>query len=133
MKTKIHYWTKDVDKVISYYVEKLGFDLVYKQPLEGPTNFCILEISDSQIMFAGPPIFNLTNRTDQILLEKVSKRIGQPGPLSVYIGINDIDAHFDFITEQGANIVEPIWDTPWGFRQLSILDPDENIITFYTE
>jgi uncharacterized glyoxalase superfamily protein PhnB len=133
METKIHYWTKDVEKVISYYVEKLGFDLLYRQPLDGPANFCILKISDSQIMFAEPPVFDVTNQTDGNLLETVSKRLDHPGPLSVYIGINDIDAHFDFVTNQGATIIEPIWNTPWGNRQFSILDPDDNITTFYTE
>jgi uncharacterized glyoxalase superfamily protein PhnB len=133
MKTKIHYWTKDVEKVLSYYVEKLGFELIYRQPMDSPANFCILEMCDSQIMFAEPPIIDKADRADRILLEKASKRIGQPGPISVYIGIIDIDAHFDLISNLGANIVEPIWNTPWGLKQFSVLDPDDNITTFYTE
>jgi uncharacterized glyoxalase superfamily protein PhnB len=133
MKTKIHYWTKDVEKVLSYYVEKLGFKLIYRQPMDSPANFCILEMYDSQIMLAEPPIIDKSDRADRILLEKVSKRIGQPGPISVYIGIIDIDAHFDLISNLGANIVESIWDTPWGLKQFSVLDPDDNITTFYTE
>jgi uncharacterized glyoxalase superfamily protein PhnB len=133
METKIHYWTKDVEKMISYYVEKLGFDLLYRQPLEGPANFCILKISNSQIMFAGPPVNDMTDRNDRNLLEKVSKRIDHAGPISVYIGIIDVDAHFDFVLNQGATVLEPVWTPPWGLRQFSILDPDNNITTFYSE
>lgn len=133
MKTKIHYWTKDVEKVLSYYVEKLGFELIYRQPMDSPANFCILEMCDSQIMFAEPPIIDKVDRADRIILEKTSKRIGQPGPISVYIGIIDIDSHFDLISNLGANIIEPIWNSPWGLKQFSVLDPDDNITTFYTE
>lgn len=134
MTIMIHYWSNDVEKVMMYYVEKLSFDIEHKEPSDGKVRFCILGIGDSKIMFAGPAESNVLNdRNDQAVLENIDKRIGRPGPVSVYIGVDDIDAYYERITCLKADIVEPIWDTPWRLRQFSTIDPDGNITTFFSE
>jgi predicted enzyme related to lactoylglutathione lyase len=70
-------------------------------------------------------------RNDGRLLETMIRRRGRPGPISVYIGIEDIDGLHDRVAAAGGEIIEPIWDTPWGLRQFSVLDPDGNATTFH--
>jgi uncharacterized glyoxalase superfamily protein PhnB len=133
MSTRIHYWTKDVEKVISCYVGIFGFELVYRQPSEGAADFCILEMKGSQVMFAANPVLDPGSRPDQDLLREVSNRIDKPGPISVYIGVDNVDSHYESVTGKGAKVVEPLWNTPWDLKQFSVLDPDNNLTTFFGE
>ena len=134
MSIMIHYWTSDVEKIMMYYIEKLAFELEYKEPSDGTATFCILRIGDSKIMFASlkKPEGSL-DRNDQLVLEHIDKRVGSPGPISVYIGVDDIDVYFKQAKNLSAEIVEPLWDTPWRLRQFSTIDPDGNITTFFSE
>jgi len=119
---------------MKYYIEKLAFDLEYRQPSDSAANFCILRMADSKIMFAIAPSSQiLPDRKDYLVLQNINKRTGSPGLISVYIGINDINGYFKKIKNNKAEIIEPIWDTPWNLRQFSVLDPDENITTFFSE
>ena len=133
MAIMIHYWTTEVEKAMMYYIEKLSFELEYKEPSDGMAKFCILSIGGSRIMFAGSTISEGSpDRKDRLVLEHVNKRIGSPGPISVYIGIDNIDEYYRRVKNQSAEIVEPIWDTPWRLRQFSTIDPDGNITTFFS-
>jgi uncharacterized glyoxalase superfamily protein PhnB len=132
MAIQIHYWSKKIEKIMKYYTEILAFKLVFRQPAEGSVNFCILKIEDSQLMIAEPPKLDNVSREDHLLLEKISKRLNQPGPISVYIGIKNIKAYFDLVQSNEASIIEPLWNTPWHVQQFSVLDPDNNITTFYS-
>lgn len=56
--------------------------------------------------------------------------MGQPGPISVYIGVNGVDSYYSRVAS-AATIIEPIWDAPWGLRQFLLADPDGNLMTFH--
>jgi len=130
---QIHYWSSDVERLLAHYVDVLSFELVYRQPDDRPANFCILKLGDAQIMIAETPDTEIAaDRNDARLLGNVVPRIGNPGPISVYIGVEDVDAHHNRVAAAGAEIIEPIWDAPWGLRQFSVLDPDGNVTTFHT-
>ena len=132
MAIQIHYWSNDVERLLTHYVEVLSFELVHRQPGDPPANFGILKLGDAQIMIAEMPGTEMTaDRSDGRLLEKVGPRIGHPGPISVYVGVEDVDAYHRLITPAGAHVIEPIWDAPWGLRQFSVLDPDGNLTTFH--
>ena len=132
MAIQIHYWSPDVERLLAYYTEVLAFELVHRQPEAPPADFCILKLGDAQIMIGETPRAMITaDRNDRRFLEVVAPRVGRPGPISVYIGVEDIDMYHDQIAARGAEIVEPIWDAPWGLRQFSILDPDRNLKTFH--
>jgi len=129
---RIHYWSKDVERLLAHYVDVLSFELAYRQPDVPPADFCILTLGGAQIMIARTPDAGMTDaRNDGLLLAEVAPRIGRPGPISVYIDIEDVDAQYDRVAAAGADIVEPIWDAPWGLRQFSVLDPDGNLTTFH--
>ena len=132
MAIQIHYWSNDVERLLAHYVDVLSFELVYRQPDDGPANFCILKLHDAQIMIAETPQAEIAaSRNDGCLLKEVVPRIGRPGPISVYIGVKDVDAYNSQIAAARADIIEPIWDAPWGLRQFSVLDPDGNLTTFH--
>jgi lactoylglutathione lyase len=129
---RIHYWSDDVERLLSHYVDILSFELVYRQPDDPPADFCILKLGDAQIMIARTPDAERTaDRNDGRLLGKVIPRIGHPGPISVYVEVEDVDAYYRRVAAAGADIIEPVWDTPWELRQCSVLDPDGNLTTFY--
>ena len=132
MAIQIHYWSNDVERMLSHYVNVLSFELVHRQPDDAPANFCILKLGDARIMIAETPSTEIAgNRNDGRLLENVIPRVGHAGPISVYIGVKDVDAHHSRIVASGGDIIEPIWDAPWGLRQFTVLDPDGNLMTFH--
>ncbi len=132
MAIQIHYWSEDVERLLEHYVGVLSFELVYRQPSDPPANFCILRRGDAKIMIAQTPDREIAgNRNDGRLLEAVVPRIGRPGPISVYVEVEDVDEYHGRVKAAGAEVVEPIWDAPWGLRQFSILDPDGNLTTFH--
>jgi uncharacterized glyoxalase superfamily protein PhnB len=63
------------------------------------------------------------------LLGKVIPKIGHPGPISVYVDIEDVVAYHGRVAAAGTKTIEPVWDAPWGLRQFSVLDPGGNLTT----
>jgi len=132
MAIQIHYWSDDVERLLAYYVDVLSLELAYRQPDEPPANFCILKLGEAQIMIAQTPTAETAaGRNDARLLEEIVPRAGRPGPISVYVAVEDVDAYRERVTAAGAELLEPIWDAPWGLRQFSVLDPDGNVTTFH--
>ena len=132
MAVQIHYWSPDVERQLTHYTDVLSFDLVHRQPEGPPAEFCILRLGDAQIMIGSNPAeLAEQGRDDRVLLDTVAARVGHPGAISVYIGVEEIDAYHDRVRSRGAEIVEPIWDAPWGLRQFSVRDPDGNLTTFF--
>lgn len=132
MAIQIHYWSNDVERLLAHYVDVLSFELAYRQPDDEPANFCILKLGEAQIMIAETPSAELVKgRNDGRLLEEMVPRVGRPGPISVYIVVEDVDAYHSQVAAAGADIIESIWDAPWGLRQFSVLDSDGNLTTFH--
>lgn len=50
----------------------------------------------------------------------------------VYIRTDDVDGFYASLIKLGAFIHPdvPLRDTPWGQREFSVLDPDNNLLTF---
>lgn len=132
MTIQIHHWSSDVERLLRHYIDVLGFELVHRQPTDPPAEFCILALGGARIMIGSNPAqLASLGRNDKRLLETVASRVGRAGPTSVYIEVDDIDAHHQTVAGRGADVVEPIWDAPWGLRQFSVRDPDGNLITFH--
>ncbi|UCF10128.1 MAG: VOC family protein [Candidatus Bipolaricaulota bacterium] len=132
MAIQIHYWSKDVERLLAHYVSVLGFELDYRQPEEGAADFCILTLGEAKLMIAqDPAALAESDREDRALLADVSTRLGRAGPVSVYIAVDDVDAQFAGVADRGGDIIEPLWSAPWGLRQFSVRDPDGNLTTFH--
>ena len=134
MAIQIHYWSPDVERLLRHYVDVLGFELVHRQPADPPAEFCILRHGEAQVMIGSDPAaLAALGRNDRGMLDAVAARVGHPGPISVYVGVHGIDAYHERTLVKGAEVVEPIWDAPWGTRQFSVRDPDGNLTTFFDE
>ncbi|MGE3800102.1 MAG: VOC family protein [Candidatus Kapaibacterium sp.] len=133
MGIEIHFWTLDVQRAIDFYTNLLGFNLDFKQPSEGPPDFCIMSLEEATVMFgtlSEVPPSGERERNDAKLWQLIAERGTQPSALMVYITVADVHAHYERSVKEGATVIEPLWDAPWGLTQYSLLDPDGNILTF---
>ena len=51
---------------------------------------------------------------------------------SIYIGIENVDAHHDRAVAAGARVVRPLTDEDYGSRDYMCLDPEGNVWSFGT-
>ena len=49
---------------------------------------------------------------------------------AVYIEVDDVDALFLDLCRRGVNPAQPPNDTPWGRREMTVVDPDGNKLRF---
>jgi len=52
--------------------------------------------------------------------------------LSIYVVVDDPDAHYDHARAAGAQIVHDLADQPYGSREYSARDPEGNLWSFGT-
>ena len=134
MAIEVHYWTTDVRRAVDFYTGALGFQADFRHPAEGEPNFCILSLEGATVMIAGfdaiSPAGDAT-RGDAQLRQIVAGRARAAGAMSVYIRVADVEFHHERARRALATVIEPLWVTPWGLRQYSVLDPDGNILTFH--
>ena len=98
----------DLDEAIDFYINKLGFKLVFKWG-EPPT-------------MAG---VNLGNA--QIFLEH-----GEPSPKGCYLYfvINNADAFYEFHRNNGVEVVAPIADRDYELRDYAVRDLHGYVMSF---
>jgi uncharacterized glyoxalase superfamily protein PhnB len=72
-----------------------------------------------------------------IWLHKVSPRFGLASPKSLggangitAVMVDDVDAHHTHVVDQGADIVYPPVDQPYGYREYSARDPEGGLWSF---
>lgn len=117
---------KDMGRSVAYYLDKLHFTLIHRED-----SFAILHRDAVDI--------HLWAATD----ESWRERGGEPpivsgaesfiaGTASCRIGVQGVNELYQIYQPLG--ILHPngeITDTPWGTREFGVLDPDNNLITFY--
>ena len=54
------------------------------------------------------------------------------GTVSLYVVVEDPDAHHRTAVAAGANVVRPLEDTEYGSREYSVRDPEGNLWSFGT-
>ena len=111
-----HY--EDAPGAIAFFVEAFGFELVM-----------MYEGSDGRVAHA-----QLTCGTGMMMLG--SARDGDPfsttGTASVYVIVEDADAHHARAVAAGATIFLPLEDQDYGGRAFTATDPEGNLWTFGT-
>jgi catechol 2,3-dioxygenase-like lactoylglutathione lyase family enzyme len=95
---------------IAYYVDKLGFTLSADYG-----DYLLMKKDAIEIHFFAFKALNPLENYGQ-----------------VYIRTFDIDALYKFYLEKGVEIHPnaPLQKKPWGQREFSLLDPDNNLLTF---
>jgi uncharacterized glyoxalase superfamily protein PhnB len=94
--------TDDIQKSISYYTKVLGFSLDFE--FGEPTVYAGVKSGDAEIYFTYDPGFFKAIRENQVHPE-------------VFIWLSDANRLFETHVANGAEIIEPISDRPWGARQ----------------
>lgn len=112
MKTRLNHVrinVSDINKALKWYEEILGFENDGGWPLENPTYYDF--ISEDGAKFA--------------IMEVKSKE--SHGRLNFQV--DNVDELWEKLKDK-VEIIEPIFDTPWGTRKFTIKDLDGNELGF---
>lgn len=118
-----HLWCADLAESLRFYERALSFSVSASYPLDTPPAWYQLIRGKVRLMIASSPSEEIA-RDAQACLREVRDRIGQPGPISLYLRSDDVDHDLRACTEFGARVVEPLWTPFWGGPQFTVADPD---------
>ena len=106
--------TRDVEKAVRFYVDRLGFTLAFGEPTnEG--NYVGLRRNDVELHMQFQYEYEMgTTRL----------RFAVDDPDALYEEYKDKDVFYE-----GTELS----DTPWGTREFALYDLDENALTFYRD
>lgn len=102
----------DWKRTRAFYEEGLGFRVQWEHRFE-----------------PGLPVFAEVARDSLSLFLTEHSGDCQVGG-AAYIIVDDVDAFYREISGRGVKVQEPPEDTPWGTREMSVLDPDGNRLRF---
>lgn len=74
--------------------------------------------------------FIISEETTLTIYNDGIERTGNPHNICIAFTVEDVDAEYDRLRELGVEIIEPPTIRPWGAKNMSFLDPDNNLITF---
>jgi predicted enzyme related to lactoylglutathione lyase len=81
----------------------------------------------------GFVVFRLANGADLVLEEGVPEDETAESLVGRFVGaslaVDDIDAAYDALCDQGVRFIDPPERQPWGGTLAHFLDPDDNILT----
>ena len=104
----------DLARSITYY-EKLGF--IFGEPWDG--FYAIGQLDGLELHLKEAP------RNDD---ERQYRRANEH--LDAAAGVDGIEAFYAQCTANGAMIIKPLAETPWGTKDFYLEDPDGNILSF---
>ena len=81
-------------------------------------------IAHGELVFEGGVVMVSTTR------EEESRFPG--GPVTIYVAMDDVDAHHERAVAAGAEVVMDLTDQDYGSREYAIRDPGGNVWTFGT-
>jgi len=99
--------TDDIEKSLAYYTSVLGFEFDYKYG--EPLAYAGVKSGEAEIYFTFDPD----------LLHAVKEKKLNP---EIFIWTPDASALFELHKNNGAEIIEPIADRPWGSKQYVVED-----------
>jgi predicted enzyme related to lactoylglutathione lyase len=74
--------------------------------------------------------FILSEETTLTVYNDGIERKINPHNICIAFTVNDVDVEFERLKALGVEIVSPPAIRPWGAKNMSFLDPDDNLITF---
>lgn len=99
---------EDLDASVTYYVERLGF----------------------QLQWRSDPLASVGRDSTSIMLAEGDQ--GQPGTW-VWIAASDVDELYGEFEARGARLRHPPANYPWGSRECQVTDPDGHVLRFGAE
>jgi uncharacterized glyoxalase superfamily protein PhnB len=99
--------TDDIKKSLAYYIKILGFSPDFE--FGDPVVYAGVKSGNAELYFSHDPDYANIIREKKINPE-------------IFIWLSNADSLFKEHTANGAEIIEPISDRPWGARQYVIKD-----------
>lgn len=100
---------------LPFYVQGLGFKVDWEHRFE-----------------PGFPLFLQLSRAGQTIFLTEHTGDCEPGG-AVYFIVPDVDDCFRRFDDNDVEILQPPQDTPWGTREMIVVDPDGNRLRFATD
>ncbi len=104
----------DLGRSIIYY-EKLGF--TFGEPWDG--FYAIGQLDGLELHLKEAP------RNEDVQRQRRANE-----HLDAAAGVDGIEAFYAQCTANGARIIRPLTETPWGTKEFYVEDPDGNILSF---
>jgi catechol 2,3-dioxygenase-like lactoylglutathione lyase family enzyme len=112
--------SRSIPRTVEFYTKTLGFELASVKP----------EDRKSDLYFCS--VFIGKKADANFYFSKVSPESFKPSQAMIGLGTCELDEYYVYLKSQcGVEFAEDIEDTPWGFRQFTIKDNDENLLTFF--
>jgi len=108
----------DLSIAIAYYRDCLGFELDF----EYESFYASVSRDGFSIHLKCAP---------KTVADRANRK--QNEHLDAYIGVRGVDALFEELQAQGARIIRPLEQRPWGCKDFYVEDPDGYILNFSEE
>jgi catechol 2,3-dioxygenase-like lactoylglutathione lyase family enzyme len=106
--------TRDIQREIEFYTQKLGFQLVFRDETHPPN-------------YVG-------FRRDAVELHMQFQFEYEMGTTRLRFLVENPDALLDEYRQRGVECTsDGVHDTPWGTREFALYDLDRNALTFYRD
>jgi catechol 2,3-dioxygenase-like lactoylglutathione lyase family enzyme len=99
---------RDVEKALTFYVDKLGFQLGWKW---------------------GVPVTHANVCRDSISLDLIALPAERCGTALAYVQVRGVDAYFSELKSRDAGVSD-LGDRPYGMRDFEVIDPSGNRLAF---
>jgi uncharacterized glyoxalase superfamily protein PhnB len=119
---------RDAPFAIEWLCKAFGFEVHLSVPGDGPD-----QIAHAQLTFGGSMIMLSTWRDDEIgALQTIPDALAGRVTASVYVVVDDADAHHSLAESTGARVILPPRDQPNGGRGYTCRDPEGHVWSFGT-
>lgn len=102
----VHLPVPDLARSLAFYTDQLALDVGYT----------------SESMAEFPSAGLVLDEEEEFKRSRV--------PVTVGMGVDDVDAVFADLEARGVSVAEPPADRPWGVRNFYVTDPDGYVIEF---
>jgi uncharacterized glyoxalase superfamily protein PhnB len=116
-----HFQSRSIPRTIEYYTKVLHFELGGINPEDSDDpNMCSVAVGGG---IKGGNIYIFKRAAEDVL---------HPSTCMIALGTEAVDQYHDILVNEGkAEIVDPIKDREWGYRQFTVRDPDGNQVQFF--
>jgi hypothetical protein len=112
-------FVKDIEPVLPFWVEKLGFAKTIEVPLGNRIGFAALQKGQTEIMYQS----YASVAEDMPLIAEIHK-----GPTFLYIEVDNLDAVLNALKD--SKIVQPERTAFYGMREVAYQEPGGHYVTF---
>nr|ADE22291.1 putative lactoylglutathione lyase [Streptomyces flavogriseus] len=119
-------YTTDVNKLLNFYRDALGFDVLFRLPETGPALFGTVRL--------GPDYYITMTTYDNVKQATGMTNVGRTRvhQSEIVVLTPDVDALFARAKRAGARVLMAPKDQPWGERSAYVADPEGNFIQIST-